>query len=216
MKSFFQMDNPLFHILQKMLNVVGLSLVWILCCLPVVTIGASTAALYYTTVKVVRNERGYLFAEYFSAFKKNFRQGTIATLVYLAVSALFYFDVRILNLLRGEVADAGALKMSIYGVVIVLSLYYVLLLLQMSRFNNNLKALARNTLILMIRHLPSSLLTLIIIAFGFFASWLIPLFAIIMPTVAAWLISIPMEKVYHRYMTPEEQDWEDRLNLIKA
>lgn len=216
MKSFFQMDNPLFHILQKMLNVVGLSLVWILCCLPVVTIGASTAALYYTTVKVVRNERGYLFAEYFSAFKKNFRQGTIATLVYLAVSALFYFDVRILNLLRGEVADAGALKMSIYGVVLVLSLYYVLLLLQMSRFNNNLKALARNTLILMIRHLPSSLLTLIIIAFGFFASWLIPLFAIIMPTVAAWLISIPMEKVYHRYMTPEEQDWEDRLNLIKA
>lgn len=216
MKSFFQMDNPLFHILQKMLNVVGLSLVWILCCLPVVTIGASTAALYYTTVKVVRNERGYLFAEYFSAFKKNFRQGTIATLVYLVVSALFYFDVRILNLLRGEVADAGALKMSIYGVVIVLSLYYVLLLLQMSRFNNNLKALARNTLILMIRHLPSSLLTLIIIAFGFFASWLIPLFAIIMPTVAAWLISIPMEKVYHRYMTPEEQDWEDRLNLIKA
>ena len=216
MKSFFQMDNPLFHILQKMLNVVGLSLVWILCCLPVVTIGASTAALYYTTVKVVRNERGYLFAEYFSAFKKNFRQGTIATLVYLVVSALFYFDVRILNLLRGEVADAGALKMSIYGVVIVLSLYYVLLLLQMSRFNNNLKALARNTLILMIRHLPSSLLTLIIIAFGFFASWLIPLFAIIMPTVAAWLISIPMEKVYHRYMTPEEQDWEDRLNVIKV
>ena len=216
MKSFFQMDNPLFQILQKILNVVGLSLVWILCCLPVVTIGAATAALYYTTVKVVRNERGYLFAEYFSAFKKNFRQSTIATLVYLAITALFYFDVRILQLLRGEVAEAGAREIGTYCVIIVLSLYYVLLLLQMSRFANSLKTLAKNTLILMIRHLPASLLTLLIITFGFFAAWLIPLFAIIMPTVAAWLVSIPMEKVYHRYMTPEEQEWEDKLNLIKS
>ncbi len=216
MKSFFQMDNPLFQILQRILNVVGLSLVWILCCLPVVTIGAATAALYYTTVKVVRNERGYLFAEYFSAFKKNFRQSTIATLLYLAVAFLFYFDVQILQLLRGETSGAGALEIGIYGVVIVLSLYYVLLLLQMSRFDNSLKGLAKNTLILMIRHLPASLLTLIIITFGFFASWLIPLFAIIMPTIVMWLVSIPMEKLYYRYMTPEEREWEDKLNLIRS
>ncbi len=216
MKSFFRMDNPLFQILQRILNVVGLSLVWILCCLPVVTIGAATAALYYTTVKVVRNERGYLFAEYFSAFKKNFRQSTIATLLYLAVAFLFYFDVQILQLLRGETSGAGALEIGIYGVVIVLSLYYVLLLLQMSRFDNSLKGLAKNTLILMIRHLPASLLTLIIITFGFFASWLIPLFAIIMPTIVMWLVSIPMEKLYYRYMTPEEREWEDKLNLIRS
>ncbi len=216
MKSFFRMDNPLFQILQRILKVVGLSLVWILCCLPVVTIGAATAALYYTTVKVVRNERGYLFAEYFSAFKKNFRQSTIATLLYLAVTFLFYFDVQILQLLRGETSGAGALEIGIYGVVIVLSLYYVLLLLQMSRFDNSLKGLAKNTLILMIRHLPASLLTLIIITFGFFASWLIPLFAIIMPTIVMWLVSIPMEKLYYRYMTPEEREWEDKLNLIRS
>lgn len=216
MKSFFQMDNPLFQILQKILNVIGLSLVWILCCLPVVTIGAATAALYYTTVKTVRNERGYLFAQYFSAFKKNFRQATLATLGYLAVTFVFYMDIRILQALGGEVAWAGGLEIGIYGVVVMISLYYVLLLLQMSRFDNNLKGLMKNTLILMIRHWPASLFVLIIVIFGFFASWLIPLFSIVMPTVCMWLISIPVEKIYYKYMTTEEKEWEDTINLLRS
>lgn len=215
MKGFFDRDNPLFQILQKLLQVVGLSIVWILCCLPVVTIGAATAALYHTTVKVIRNERGYLFAEYFSAFKKNFRQSTIVTVGYLAVTFLFYMDIQILELVGGEFSESGPLKFGIYGIVILFSLYYVLLLLQLSRFENTLKSLMKNTLILMVRHLGTSLFTLLLIAFGLFASWLIPLFAIIMPVVVMWLVSIPAEKMYYRYMTPKQQEWEDTINLIR-
>lgn len=74
--------------LLRGLNTVGqlvvLSILWTVCCLPVVTIGASSTALYYTVVKVIRRGRGSLLSSFFSCFRENFWQSVYANLCYLA------------------------------------------------------------------------------------------------------------------------------------
>ena len=50
----FKIENPLMVAMIKIANMMIVSFFWLLCCLPVVTIIPATAALYHTTVKVIR------------------------------------------------------------------------------------------------------------------------------------------------------------------
>ena len=63
------MDNVVTRALTKICDMICLNIVWLICCIPIVTIGASTAALYSVMLKMVKNEEGYIFRSFFKAFK---------------------------------------------------------------------------------------------------------------------------------------------------
>ena len=79
-----------------MFDILYVSVLWILACIPIVTIGAATTALYYTVNKVVRHTRGYVWKDFWGAFRSNFKQSTIVWLVVMAVSALLIFDTYVM------------------------------------------------------------------------------------------------------------------------
>ena len=70
----FNQDSTLMTILNKAADMVVLSVLWCLCSLPLLTLGASSAALYHTAVKVIRQNRGYAFADFRDSFKGSLRQ----------------------------------------------------------------------------------------------------------------------------------------------
>jgi len=69
MKRAFSMDNPIFVFIGKAVDVIFLGILWLVLCLPIVTAGPASAALYYVMIKNVRRERGMLFKEFFGAFR---------------------------------------------------------------------------------------------------------------------------------------------------
>lgn len=79
--------NPLFSLLNQLGQLILLSILWTICSLPVITIGASTAALYYTVVKVLRRHQDSLFAAFFREFRNNFLQSLNINMVFCATSA---------------------------------------------------------------------------------------------------------------------------------
>ena len=56
MDRFFNMDNKFFTFMSRVADLIILNLLCIVCCIPVVTIGPSIAAMFYVTLKMVRNE----------------------------------------------------------------------------------------------------------------------------------------------------------------
>ena len=56
MKNLFNIENPVWVFMGKLVDILILAGLWLLCSLPVVTIGPSTAALYYGTLKLANNE----------------------------------------------------------------------------------------------------------------------------------------------------------------
>ena len=80
MERLFGSDSILFKVLEKIADFVILNLLWAICCIPVVTIGASTTALYYVMLKMVRNEESHVAKMFFKAFKQNLKQGSILSL----------------------------------------------------------------------------------------------------------------------------------------
>ena len=74
MRSFFDLDNPFIQFLNRLTDVVILNVICLICCIPIVTIGTSITALNYVTMKMARNEEGYIVRDFFKSFRENFRQ----------------------------------------------------------------------------------------------------------------------------------------------
>ena len=94
MSNFFSLDSPLIQFLNKVCDVLFLSIVFTLCCIPIITIGPAVTALYYATVKVIRRERGYLMREFFRSFKLNFKSGAFLTFIFLIAYGILYVDIK--------------------------------------------------------------------------------------------------------------------------
>ena len=90
MSSFFSMDSPFFSFMSRLADIVLLNLLYIICCLPVFTIGAATSALYYQVMKMSKNEESYVFRGFFKAFRENFKKATPAWLILLGIAVFLY------------------------------------------------------------------------------------------------------------------------------
>ena len=86
-RNIFGFGGSFVSMCDKVFDVMVLGFLWILCSLPVLTIGASSTALYYAMVKCVKNNDGYAVKEFFHSFKMNLMPATIIWVI-LAVATL--------------------------------------------------------------------------------------------------------------------------------
>lgn len=161
----FQQDNAFIVFLNKLADMVILSVLFCLCCLPVFTIGAADAALYHTVVKVLRHNQGYAFATFRDSFKENFRQSVPATLLFLLAYVMFgatcYFCYQQPdNLIAGVYVVFSMLSILL---LIFAQLHYFALL---GRFNLSKKERQTLTVRLTFRQLLSNFLLLCILIFA--------------------------------------------------
>ena len=104
MKNWFQLDNPFWIFMGKLFDMVLLSVLWLVFSLPVVTIGASTTALYYVALKLANNEGGYTVRSFWQAFKQNLIPGIPLGMGGMVLGAFCSFDIYICSQMGGALA----------------------------------------------------------------------------------------------------------------
>ena len=72
MGRIFDMDNKFFRFMSKVADLCILNIICVVCCIPVITAGASITAMYYVTLKMVRNEEAYIIRSFFKSFKQTY------------------------------------------------------------------------------------------------------------------------------------------------
>lgn len=180
-----------------------LSIVYLIICIPIITIGPATTALYYTVVKNVRKERGYPFREFFKSFKKNFKQGAFITLIIVVAYFVMYVDIQFAKLLTGI---PNMFFVSIFmGMLIVIVSVNIYVFPYLSRFEAKNKKILMNSLFLAISHLPSTLLLIAILVVGLSLVYIIPILIFIAPSFIILLQSFMIERIFKKYM-PEKSD----------
>ena len=166
MKQLFSYDSPVSQALFKFCWACCLGAVWLVCSLPVFTLGASTTALYAVTIKLVRDREGTSpLRQFFAAFRSNFKQATILWLMLLTVGVFLALDVYILSHLRSTTAGAPAVVWTLlFAVVLAASLIYVIILLYtfplLSYFENKSRAMVLNAFLVGVRYLFCTILML--------------------------------------------------------
>ncbi|MFP3154383.1 YesL family protein [Lachnospiraceae bacterium ZAX-1] len=212
MDRFFNLDNGIFRGLNKLVDCICLSLLFIVSCIPIFTIGAAYTALYYTVHKVIRNDRGYVWKTYAGAFKSNFKQATFMWLVMLFFGLVLYVDTRILI----SMANAGQAIGKVYVLFPLLIVFEILWALYIfpytARFENTKKYIMKNAGLMAILHLPKTFLSLILAVATGLVVFIVPLSLVIVPTLFAWIESMIMESVFRKYMTEEDKIAEDEMN----
>lgn len=213
----FNFDNKFINGLGKIVDCAWLSILWVLCCIPIVTIGTSCTALYYTVHKSIRGNRGYTTRTFFTAFKDNFKQSILSYLVWLVVMVVLVMDL----LITRQVLQTGSsLGMFFYFFIVVILfavMWGIYLMAYVARFENTVKATLKNAVLLEIRHLPWSLLILLISLISCFLIWLRTILLILVPAAAFLLFDLILERIFRLYMSPEDLERElenDKLDEL--
>lgn len=160
MNRIFNYDGPLFGFLDKVANLFILNILFMVCCIPLFTIGASVTALNYMMLKIVRGEEGYIVKDFFKAFKENFKQATAIWLIMALFGVIFGVDFYVLNHMK--LAMSPVIRTVIYALLVVWTFEFVYVFAVLSRFVNTVKQTMKNALLMSIRHLPWTALLIVV------------------------------------------------------
>ena len=199
-RKFLNPDNALMITMTQITDCIFLSLFWLIGCIPVVTMGASFAALYDATYRGFRQGEKHSWGRFLQVYQENWKASILPTLVFLVGSSLLSKTLIAL----WNSAAAGNLPWMVFsgaafvGILVlgILSILFPVL----SRFENSFLGLLKNTVFLAMANLPRTL------ALGFLnamtvmlcAVFVIPLF--FLPSLAALMGSLLIEPMFKPYM----------------
>lgn len=189
--------NPLFSFLNLLGQLILLSILWTVCCLPIITVGASTVALYYTVVKVLRRNQDSLFAAFFREFRNNFLQSLNINMVFLCYfGILAYFAIPRLSAAQSG-ADIGFY--ALVGLAILGALPLSLVYPTISRFYHKGGALVRFLLMVIGKHPHIVLGCTLLLAAGILLVLSNPAALLFVPGVVCYVQSLLLEPVFRKY-----------------
>lgn len=166
--NLFNLDSPLMQFLTKITDLIILNVLYLVCCIPVVTIGAATTALYTVTLKAAKNEESYIVRSFFRALKDNFKIGTLSWLIVFVAGMVLWMDFQILP------GMAAPLRQIFQVLTLSLALLYLITVLYLfpyiARFENTLSCSFKNAFFLAIAHLPYTMLLAAITVLAFLAT----------------------------------------------
>lgn len=212
MSNFFNMDNGFFRTLGKLADLMILNILFIVCSIPIFTIGASLTAMYYVTLKMAENEDGYIARSFFKSFRQNFKQATVIWLIMLLFGIVLVLDLLIIKEATGTVWTVFRVIITATGFLYLIMLNYVFPVL--ARFYNSTKAIFKNSFIMAIADFPRTFIMLIItvgaVAVMFLNNytfwygilvWILAGFALV-----AFAHSFFLKKIFAKYMPKEEEE----------
>lgn len=142
----FNIDNAFFRGMTTFTHFIFLNFIYLCLCIPIVTIGAATSAMFEVTMRFADNERGYLIKGYFSALKTNAKNSTI---IYLAVLVPMIF----LMFISFFWLSFKTILTSIVGVFFFFFIAYLFIVLVyglalVARYDNSIKQTLKNAFLL--------------------------------------------------------------------
>ena len=158
MRNLLNPDNPVMNFITRVVYAVWLNILWFVCSIPIVTAGASTTALFYVTLKMVKNEEGNITEQFFQAFKSNFRFSTKVWLIMLAAQIVLAFDGYVLWHMRFTNAFWTFLTAVFIVLLVGCAIIAMYIFPLMARFENTIRSMFVNSIMVGMRYLLCTVL----------------------------------------------------------
>lgn len=207
MKKIFEPESPFAKGFTTFIDILILGVLWIFTSIPIFTIGASSAAMYYAIHKTIFQGRGYAYKEYFRGFKDNFKQGTVITLILLVFNAVMFYLLRVTTEMN---PDRPISWNFVFMIFMAFSIIWGMMLFAfMSRFSNTLKANVKNASLILVANIPVALGGFLVFMLFCLIGGYITKLAIILPGFLGVILHQLYERVFRKYMSEEDRALED-------
>ena len=190
--QIFNPDSKFSRFIYSVTDYVKLGLVFLLFSIPGITAGAAAAAVMTVGMRIERNEAPAIFRPFWQAFRANFRQGTLLTLLFMAAFGVLAADWYVLWQMEGT-----TLIRVICGVIFILALLSGCLALwafpTLARFELTNRQILHNALIHMLACFPRTVLALAAAVGGFvlasYVPQVLPVITMFLPAFVIWTMS---------------------------
>lgn len=145
---------------KKLLNFLLLNILWVICSVPIITIGAATCAAFSVSLKMAADEDVQVFKMFFKAFKQDFLQGIMMLFITAPCVAFSYFMWHyIIKTEKGIIFILGAFIVTV--IFIIFNFYSYPLI---ARYSNTLKNVLRNSAGITVQYFKKTMITILIVA----------------------------------------------------
>ncbi len=220
LQGLFNYDNPVWRFIGKLGDLILLNILWLICCIPVFTAGAATTAVYYVTLKLVRDEDDSTIKSFLRSFIQNFKQATAIWLLILLAGVLLTFDLWFIvsgasaaGIAAGMPDNLKTILMAVFGGMTLILLFITTYVFPLqARFYNTVRRTLFNAFFMSARHFGQTIFMLaadgILIAAVYFSLFFLPQLALLLllfgfPLIA-FVNSYILTPILKRY-TPEEK-----------
>lgn len=203
--KLFSVDSKLFQGLSKLADWMLLSLMWLLACVPVITAGAATAALFYTADHAVRRDESGVFSAFWKSFRREFRQATVLWGIAVVLYGTIGFALRLALQLTeaGQSPDRTRTILMVIAAVVI-TLWAQLWFPYLARFEDKLRTLLKNTLFIALAQIPRAFVLLLLAAAVLMLSAVCMVYApialFLLPAGYAYLAGRLIDKIFEKFL----------------
>ena len=211
MQSLFSPDSKFMRLMGRIGDLMILNLVFLLTCVPLVTIGAASTALYTVCFRFGTQREGRLARTYLRAFRQELKRGTLLWLIIALCGATAALNTYVFYLMPGALHWVCVLFAILLVMVLMIASYAFPLL---SQFDNGVAGTFKNALILSLGYLPRSVVITVFNVFPF-AILLLDLYGFLQMgflwvalyfSTAAYANSILLKKIFAPYLPEQSQE----------
>lgn len=158
--KFFSVEGGFYKFMQTLTNVLKLNLLWLVCSIPIITMGAATIAVYDVTLKMVDDEEGYVGRQFMKAFKANLKRGIPMGLLLLACVYIVWLNFSLFNQIEGN-----PIALLIMGMVsaFVFTLSFIYAFPLQARYENTVVRTLQNSINISMRYFVRTIFLIIIL-----------------------------------------------------
>lgn len=158
--KLFSVDGGIYKFMTSLFTIFKVNMLWLLCSLPIVTIGAATIAAYDVTLKMVDDEEGYVARQFFKAFKANLKKGIPLGVLNLACIYITWLDFSLFEQFKDN-----PIILLIMGILalIVFTLAFLYSYPLQARYENTIFRTLENSFNISIRYFGRTLFLLFIV-----------------------------------------------------
>ena len=209
--NLFKYDSALSNGLAHVVDLLILNILWIICSLPVITLGVSTAALYYSMIKLVREKDCGITKMFFHSFFQNLKQGCGLTILFLISGIILYSGIQTYSIIGGLFGKIAMVVLSVLLIMWGILFSYVFPLL--AQFDNTIKNTIKNAFIISISNLGKTLIITVLNAVPIILLWGMPYILVVsLPIWLFWGIALIafinsklFVKIFDKYIATEEE-----------
>jgi uncharacterized membrane protein YesL len=202
--NLFNPENSFWEFMTNMTNVLFVGLIWLICCIPIITIGASTTALYDYTLKMADNREGYVLKSFFRSFKDNFIKSTLLWILMLLGAGFLVVDGYICLRMGTPFGKFLFFAIAAIGIMYIIICIYIFPVLAF--FQVNIKEGVKNACIMGVGSLPITVLIIIILAMGGLIIYAAPYLIFALGSFAAYVSSFCFLSVFRKFVNIVEAD----------
>ena len=194
MGNIFNSDSGFSKFMNRVADLFILNILWIFCSIPIITIGATTTALYSVNLKFIDNEEENLIKTFFKSFKENFKKATIIWLIILSLSIILGVNL-VFWLKCGLSLSYFALPFIFFSLFIfLLVIPYIFIILTKTKCS--ILNIFKYCFIISLKNLPYSVLIVLFGASVLFATFYFPIVFLFMLLLGVALHSYMISRIF--------------------